>query len=313
VPSGPSFSVIIPSYQMVRTVSESVWSALAQTRPPHEVIVVDDGSTDDTASRLEQFGDTITVLRQDNGGRGSALNAGLKEATGDWIVMLDADDWWDLNRLAAMARLTEVRPEAVVLSTDAWVWRESGERIPWRWSKAYPFCDDVARQPAEILRRNFIYAAAAVRRDRLEQIGGFDPTLRHSEEYDCWLRLIPHGAQAASVPLPLAWYRMTGQNKSKNRLTMLQTRIVLFERTIGRLGDDPLADVARRRLEKARRGLEITQVRDELASGGPGHRRRAWALVRDHRVAPRIRRQAVASAVLPTSVRRRLPWFDNPA
>jgi glycosyltransferase involved in cell wall biosynthesis len=308
VPSGPIFSVVIPSYQMARTVPESVWSALAQTRPPHEVIVVDDGSTDETAERLERFGDAITVIRQENGGRGAALNAGLKEATGDWFVMLDADDWWDLNRLAALAKLHEQQPEAVVLSTDAWVWRESGERIPWRWSKAYPFCD-TDKQPAEILRRNFIYASAAIRRDRLEDLGGFDPMLRHSEEYDCWLKLIPFGERAASVPLPLAWYRMTGHNKSKNRRTMLETRVLLFERTIERLGDDPLADVARRRLERARRGLEITEVRDQLAAGGAGHRRRALSLAGDRQVDARIRRQAAAAAVLPTAVRRRLPWF----
>ncbi len=95
----PRFSVIIPAFNSVATLARAIESARAQTLSAHEIIVVDDGSTDSTASVAESFGDTVRLLRQSNCGVAAARNAGARAATGEWLAFLDADDWYHPDRL----------------------------------------------------------------------------------------------------------------------------------------------------------------------------------------------------------------------
>ena len=93
-------SVVIPTYNYGHFVAEAVESALKQTYPNLEVIVVDDGSNDDTAERLRQFGNQIIYIYQQNKGLSSARNAGIRRATGEWVAFLDADDVWHAEKIA---------------------------------------------------------------------------------------------------------------------------------------------------------------------------------------------------------------------
>lgn len=97
-------SVIIPTYNRAHCVGEAIDSVLAQVPPADEVIVVDDGSTDDTAEVLAAYGDRITVLHQQNAGAAAARNTGIRHATGEWVAFLDSDDLWRPGRLAALHR-----------------------------------------------------------------------------------------------------------------------------------------------------------------------------------------------------------------
>src|SRR3569833_235040 len=97
--SGPAFSVIIAVYNGDATLSRAIDSALMQSYLPHEVIVVDDGSTDGTAKIAKGYGDRVRYLRQHNAGVAAARNAGVQAATGDWLAFLDADDWSYPDRL----------------------------------------------------------------------------------------------------------------------------------------------------------------------------------------------------------------------
>src|ERR1019366_2789020 len=90
----PSVSVIIPAYNAGQRIARAIASALAQTRPVLEIIVVDDGSTDDTAKVASSFGPPVQVTSKPNGGPASARNLAASLAQGDWLAMLDADDWW---------------------------------------------------------------------------------------------------------------------------------------------------------------------------------------------------------------------------
>ena len=90
----PTVSVIIPTYNRAPFVGEAIESALAQTRPPLEVVVVDDGSTDDTADRVAHYGDRVVYVRQTNAGPATARNTGIGHARGDLIALLDSDDRW---------------------------------------------------------------------------------------------------------------------------------------------------------------------------------------------------------------------------
>src|SRR5690242_14976762 len=104
----PSVSVIIPTYNRARFVGEAVASALAQTLPPLEVIVVDDGSTDDTADVVARLNDPrVVYLRQENAGPATARNTGVEAARGDLIALLDSDDRWLPRKLELQVPLFE--------------------------------------------------------------------------------------------------------------------------------------------------------------------------------------------------------------
>ena len=107
-------SVIIPTYNRAHCVSEAVDSVLAQVPPADEVIVIDDGSTDNTAEVLAGYGDRITVLRQKNAGAAAARNTGIRHATGEWVAFLDSDDLWRPGRITALRRdLENAEPDIV--------------------------------------------------------------------------------------------------------------------------------------------------------------------------------------------------------
>lgn len=100
----PKISVIIPTYNRAETLIESLKSVLDQTHPAHQIIVVDDGSTDNSVSMLSPFRSRIDYIRQENAGVSAARNTGLAAATGDWIAFLDSDDVWYPNRLSVLVR-----------------------------------------------------------------------------------------------------------------------------------------------------------------------------------------------------------------
>jgi len=95
----PRFSIIIPAYNSTATLARAIESVREQTSPAHEIIVVDDGSSDDTASVAESFGDAVRLIRQPNSGVAAARNVGAGAATGDWLAFLDADDWYARDRI----------------------------------------------------------------------------------------------------------------------------------------------------------------------------------------------------------------------
>jgi glycosyltransferase involved in cell wall biosynthesis len=104
-------SVIIPAYNAARTLSETLVSVLAQTRPADEIIVVDDGSVDGTSEIAAASSGPVRLVRQNNRGAAAALNAGIELATGELFAFIDADDVWDHNKLAKQERFLEERAE----------------------------------------------------------------------------------------------------------------------------------------------------------------------------------------------------------
>ena len=124
-----SFSVVIAVHNGGRTLKRAIDSVLAQTRPPHEVIVVDDGSTDASAEIAAGYGAPVRVLRQENRGVSAARNAGVAAASGDWIAFLDADDYYYPERLALAAEAIERFPEADFVTGDFDYRDESGRLL----------------------------------------------------------------------------------------------------------------------------------------------------------------------------------------
>jgi glycosyltransferase involved in cell wall biosynthesis len=222
----PRFSIVIPAYQAAETIGHAVDSALTQVHPAHEVIVVDDGSTDDIQGALRRFAGRITMIRKENGGAASARNAGAAAASGEFIATLDADDAFHPRRLEALAELACARPDLDLITTDT-RFVVAGE--PVGTFEAYnPFA--VGDQRTAILRSCFVGGWPAVRLSRLREIGGFDEGLRIGHDWDCWLRLILDGSQAGLVTAPYYDYVLHAGALTSSRVSSLWDRVRLLEK-----------------------------------------------------------------------------------
>jgi glycosyltransferase involved in cell wall biosynthesis len=178
-------SVIIPSWNRAGQLARALDSVFAQERAPHEIIVVDDGSTDHTRELVtRRFGD-VRYLYQQNRGVSSARNAGIRAATGNWIALLDSDDCWHPDKLARQQAALHASPNAVLCHSDE-IWVRNGRRVnPMR---------KHAKQGGRIFRHCLPLcpispSASLIRRDIFDSIGLFDETLPACEDYDLWLRI----------------------------------------------------------------------------------------------------------------------------
>ena len=202
-------SVIIPTYNYGRFLKEAVDSALAQTYPPFEIIVIDDGSTDDTPEVLAGYGDRIRSLRQNNQGVGAARNAGIALARGEYIAFLDSDDLWKPEKLAREIALFETDPSLGMVHCGAESFdHDTGKVISVMLSGMEGWV------ASELLRldREVITAPGSgtlFPKRVAEEVGGFDPRLQPSEDWDFCYRVAVR-YRAAFVPEVLVRYRLHG-------------------------------------------------------------------------------------------------------
>lgn len=178
-------SVVIPAYNRAHSLPRALDSVLAQTSPVEEIIVVDDGSADGSATLLARDYPDVRVLRQDNRGVSAARNRGIAAARHDWIALLDSDDSWLGHKIERVRAAWLQRPDLVLFHSDE-TWIRRGVRVNpmkkhrkaggWIFDRCLPLC---AISPS----------ASVIRRTTLESIGGFDESLPACEDYDLWLRL----------------------------------------------------------------------------------------------------------------------------
>lgn len=302
----PSFSIVIAAYQAESTICEAVNSALTQTYPALEVIVCDDGSTDGTAIALDGYRAAITVVRQDNSGEGAAKNTAVRQARGDYVVVLDADDVFLPRRLEALAWLAARHPDLDILATDAVV-EADGEPIRTAYHPGWLFPS--VDQRAAILDRNFVLGMCAVRRVRWAEAGGFDPGLAYAADWELWQRMIFSGSRVGLVDEPLARYRLTRGTLSSNRTHLVHSRIEVLSRA-GRWNSLTLEErqVLTLALRRERRNLALRMANDSLSRGGWQARRQSARILLGRGFGMRARLGAllaVASPPLAARQRRR--------
>lgn len=178
-------SVIIPTYNRAHTLPRALDSVLAQTCTADEIIVVDDGSTDETCDLLSQRYPQVTLIQQDNSGVSAARNRAIEVAQGEWLAFLDSDDEWLPHKLASQFALLEQAVEHRLIHSDE-IWVRNGRRVNqmkkhgksggWIFRRCLPLC---AISPS----------AAMVHRELFEVVGLFDEQLPVCEDYDLWLRI----------------------------------------------------------------------------------------------------------------------------
>ncbi len=181
----PAVSVIIPAFNRAWCLKKTLQSVWGQTFKNFEVIVVDDGSTDGTATLMRQFPQVRVHRREDNQGVSAARNRGTQMARGKWICFLDSDDQWLENKLQVQVDWMQAHPECPACYTDE-IWIRNGVRVNPK-NKHRKYSGDIFQHclPLCIVSPSSIMMRASV----LEAIGGFDTDLAACEDYDLWLRL----------------------------------------------------------------------------------------------------------------------------
>ncbi len=298
----PTFSVIVAAYQVADVIADALDSVKRQTLQPLEIVVCDDGSTDDLDGALEPYRNEIVLLRKQNGGEASAKNAAAFAARGDFAVILDADDIFLPGRLAALSELAQARPDLDILTTDGFLVAD-GRVMRRVYDRNWRF--ELRDQRRGILEQNFIFGLAAVRRSRLLEHGGFDESILWTTDWDLWLRLILTGSRAGCVDEPLALYRLRETSLTANRRDLLLGKLATLEKA---WHNPALADADRPVVEGSlaahRRLLDLLDLRTAVAAGEAGARSRALELLRAPGYGPRSRLDVAAMAAAPRTAGR---------
>ena len=239
-------SVIIPTYNRAHLIGETLASVLAQTLADFEIIVVDDGSDDDTERCLAPFRDRLTYRRIEHSGASAARNAGLEIARGQYIAFLDSDDLWEPQFLERMSVVLDSAPRAGYVYSDYATFNAQG------WvQRAYLPARHKLRGTlfAPLLESDFISTGALmVRRACLARTGGFDPTLEITHDWDLWLRLA-RLFDAEYVDEPLVRIRVDSAGLTRNTPLLHINNLQVLTKLRGQMdGDGNLRQLIRRNM-----------------------------------------------------------------
>lgn len=215
----PKVSVIVPAYNAVAYLPQTIDSVLQQTFTDYEVLIVDDGSSDGTADWAAQVSDPrVKLILQPNQGAGAARNTGIRNAQGDYVAFLDADDLWEPTKLAKQVGRLDQQPEVGLVHTWITFANPDGslsDRTMQTSSEGHIWNQVVVYNPLKC------GSTAMVRRRCFEELGYFDQSLKYSEDWDMWIRIARNYAFSV-IAEPLTYYRIHPFNKSKNYEGQLQ-------------------------------------------------------------------------------------------
>lgn len=303
----PSFSIIISAYQAAAFIADAVESALTQTLPPHEVIVCDDGSTDDLGGVLAPYVGQIKLLHKEHGGVAGSRNLAIRAATGSFVAVLDADNRLLPEHLETLTQFAVARPDLDILTTDAFLELDGEVYGRYYRGKARFVTDDQRRG---IIHQHFVYANAAFRRKALLAVGGYDEfyDIGGPEDTDLLVRMILAGAGVGLVDEPLAVYRIREESLSSNRPRSMRGGVVVLERAASHpsLSEDERVFL-RRELTAKRQEAALAEAEAALRGLAPHPRRRCLKVAfgpHGYSVASRV--SALAGAVAPRTAGRYL-------
>lgn len=227
-------SVVIPLYNARDVIRETVRSVLDQTWQDFELVVVDDGSTDESGDLIRNLDPRLRYFRQENAGVAAARNRGIAEAQGDAIALLDHDDLWHPAKLERQVEVLEARPEVGMVITDVAHIDREGKPMG---------IVGAGYNPREDFARLFVQgyvptpSAAMIRREVLSAVGGFDETFGSAgmDDHELWPR-IAAVCTVANIAEPLTFHR---NREIKPARIALEHRVLLIERLMRRFGDRP--------------------------------------------------------------------------
>lgn len=250
----PLVTVVVPVYNGARFLAETLASVLAQRDCEIDLVVVDDGSTDESPKIVARFGDRVRALRQANAGVAAARNTGAAGARGTYLAFLDQDDVWEPDLVASLVAALEHRPENVLAFADSWIVDARGGAHGRRSRFLRPVAGDVF---AALIPRNFVpVETALLRTETWRALDGFDRELRYLEDWELCLRAARKGP-FAYVDRPLARYRVHARNLSHDVEPLLREGFALMDRVEARCGPLSPRERALVAAERTRLALDL--------------------------------------------------------
>lgn len=221
--------VVIPNYNGASLIAQTLASIVAQSRPVDQVVVVDDGSKDDSLVVIKEWADrlplTVVELRT-NGGVSSARNAGVAALQTELVALLDADDVWFPDHVELVSDAYE--RHGGIISAGAYLWYPGGALRPYH-QHLHLSVPAARRQLHKLIERNFVFISSTVARDELLSVGGFrQPDT--VEDWDLWLRLVAGGAVVTQLDRATVLYRRHPGNATRQRAAVIEREIVMLER-----------------------------------------------------------------------------------
>jgi glycosyltransferase involved in cell wall biosynthesis len=307
-------AVAIPAHDALPDVIEAVASALAQTLPPAEIVVVDDASRDGTGDEVERrFGAAVRVVRATLGSAAAARNAAWRASRAPWVGFLDADDLWFPDKLAVAARRLAAAPGTGWFFSDGAFRDLDGATLP-SWIALYGELEEgyVGSPLEQLMEVNFVLTSSVVvRRDLLESLGGFREDMSHAEDLDLWIGLARR-SPAASAAQALVRYQHRPGGLTRQVESRLMGDVALFERlSADRTLPSGLRRRARHRVALARYKLAVAALRE--GRNADARRQLAGAWLFPERALPVA--LASAASVVPAALMRRLRrqhWATRP-
>jgi glycosyltransferase involved in cell wall biosynthesis len=246
--------VIVPAYNAAGHIAEALESVRAQTVSDWEIVVCDDGSSDDTAAIASDFDERVRVIRSPvNRGLAAARNLAIDASRGQLLALLDSDDTWLPCYLERQLQLLERGDEDVgIVSCNAFL-SDDGGRLPGTYADRFGYAEDVTIE--QLLDISPIFISALIPRAALEDVGAFATDLRSCEDLDLWIRLLEAGYRVISTREPLVVYRLSAGQLSARPADMARARQAVYRRAL-----------ARGRLTASQRGAAERAIRRERAA-----------------------------------------------
>jgi len=217
--------VIVPAYNSADFIGQALESILAQTNPPTEILVVDDGSTDNTVEVIRPFGEKVHILRQEHQGVSAARNRGVRHARGEYLAFLDSDDIWKPEKLEKQIACLIEKNTVWVCCAAAYFDSQTGQRLS-GYAKDL-FEGDVLEQ--EFLQSFILSPTPVIKRSVFDEVGYFDEGIHIGEDWDMWLRIAaryPIGVVREELALKREHPQSTMQRASTEEKLSDQLKIV---------------------------------------------------------------------------------------
>jgi len=263
MPGTPLVSIVIPTFNGASFIAQSLESVQSQTFQDFEVIIADDGSTDDTAVVARKFcaaDARFTLVQQDNRGVSAARNAAIERAQGEFIAFLDHDDLWLPGKLSRQLKLFQADLGANFSFTNYYYW--DGRRdlsVRYRDNQPLPEGDASSRL---VYSNVYGMSTVVVRHETISATGGFNEGLFDGcEDWDMWLRIAEHGFRACGTREPLTRYRRWSGNMSNHKLQMAENDVRVLERNFRATQRPELRPHYQRSLAFASGRLELARAR----------------------------------------------------
>ncbi len=221
-------SVIIPNYNREALIAETINNLLSQTRPPHEIIVVDDGSNDASVKIIQSFGKKVKFLQQVNQGPGSARNAGLAVANGEYIQFQDSDDLLSLNKLEAQAKQLDETGADIAFGPWSHVFIR-GRQVAFETCVLQQSLPPRRIELSAWLLRGWstVFQSLLFRRSFLDAAGCYRTDIRYGEDMELFFRLLSHSPRVAFAADTLTLYRVDAPNKLSHDTGLAKDRRVV--------------------------------------------------------------------------------------